>query len=159
MLPLVQAAGGPVLALSTIMQSAHPLVVYAGTTSASRFGALWPAMAAYRRMDPGDTHAHDEARALRSYVTAAVSEDLAQGCPAVVILDLAPLPDGRPGDALLQEFLNDERFRREFARFREITTVANRYRVYERAPLSATPAAADAESCGPSTSRPGGDQP
>ncbi len=140
------ADGGPIVAYSSAMPVAFPLINYSGVRWASRFSCLWMIPGLYAdRADPGQPFAYgDVVRMgdLERYLIDSVVADLEREQPALIIVDQVP-PSGRLAEFRFLDFFGrDPRFAALFRDYALIGTVGQ-YQIFKRgSPQPGTAAAA-----------------
>jgi len=155
-----RAAGRPVGVLSYTIDSAFPLVNYAGVSLALRFPGLWPFAASYwdslKSGGPLRYHAPTEMAPFEQYFFKAVRDDLLAAQPQLILM-LRPARDapmnGQRRLHYIQYFSRDPALGALLARY-ELVAQKGEYLMYERAETeggragpapSAAPAVLDAQ--------------
>jgi hypothetical protein len=126
--------GGPIVAISDIMQPAFPLVNSAGVSYGSSFSCLWmlPGLYARERMagSPFPYHDFNRMTPLERYMIDAVVGDLQRSRPTLIIVDREP-PFLLAGFSYMAYFGRDARFR-EIIRHYTLLARVQRYVVLKR---------------------------
>jgi hypothetical protein len=138
-----KAGGRPIGVLSYHMESAFPLVSYAGVPLATRFHHLWIIPASYwdllSQPEPIRFHALREMSAAERWLNQAVREDLLAARPEVLVV-LRPARDSVPNGPrrvhYIRYFSRQPELAAFFAQYRLVRQVGE-FEVYERAPGTA----------------------
>lgn len=128
--------GGPIVSLSTVMQSAFPLVLYANVPYASRYSCLWMIPGLYARergphAGPFPYHPRERMDPVERTVYDAVIDDVVTQRPSIIIVDLLPPVPSLPDFKYLAYFSRDPRFKAEFSHYGYVGVV-DRYAIFRR---------------------------
>ena len=127
--------GGPIVALSTAMPVAFPLVNVTGVGWTSRFSCLWvlPGLYADTQGDSDAFPYHDLANMteLERYLIDALAADLSAGNPTLIIVDRAAPTARMRGFNYIEYFARDPRLRQIFSRYGLIGEVGQ-YQIFKR---------------------------
>ena len=145
---VVREHGGPVLALTTLMQPVYPLLTVEGVQPVSRFASLWPIPQAYEAGgDPFPYNSPNRMQSLERFAFDTTISDFLRTKPKLVFVDTLPPRMWPPERAMsgwswLDYFSQDARFKSDFENhYDELPAISNFRLFVRRTPAARTPTA------------------
>jgi hypothetical protein len=135
---VVREHGGPVLALTTLMQPVYPLLTVEEVQPVSRFASLWPVPQAYDAGgDPFPYNSPSRMQALERFAFDSTISDFIRARPKLIFVDTLPPRMWPPERAMsgwswLDYFAQDPRFRNEFANYYDELPAISNFRLFVR---------------------------